>query len=353
MEENAAPTPLQRAIGILVLGMAAVVTVTPLALAVAVRSSDASTRSVLLIVAALIWLLALVTYRGLALAHEHWRRRTLRKEIATARRARLDAYATFQDKLNDQHAILDRIAEITEAILEEGIIDPQLAIDSVRLASSHAREAQALVEDTIIEIRVETGAADVDVETFDTRDEIEDVARLFVRSGVKVVTRGPRQFVDSDPSLFRLMVRGLVASAVEREAEDIDVSVARDGNAIVCTVSDNGHNKSHDGVASVSAVTKSLALTVDATLGYSRVLGRNQYSVAIPAAETPEYATITATPMDVLGQRHTSQAAPQPPADPLPRGGRSEEEMITFLHDQERDLERTVAARRERDLASR
>ncbi len=353
MEHGQARKPVQHRVGTLVLAMAGIVAVTPLALAIAIRNADSSTRSALLVTASVIWLIALVTYRGLALAHEHWRRRSLRNEIAAARRARRDASATFQDKLNDQHAILERIAQISETILVEGIIDPQIAIDNVRLISSHAIEAQALVEDTITEARVEIGVAAVETEVFDTRDEIETVVTPFVRSGAKISTGGPRHFAETDIAMFRLMLRGLVGGAVARNAEEIDVAVARDGDTVVCTVSDNGPDQSVGGLAAVSSVTKSAAYTVGASVEFSRALGRNQYSIAVPATDTPESAKPATTPMDVLGRRRPPAPTPQSPPSGFRHQPQAEDEIVTFLGDQERDLAHTVAARRERHVTSR
>ena len=350
MHDGTPPTPLQHRVGALVVFMAGAIAVSPLAMALAVRNSGSSMRTTVLLIASVAWCLSLLTYRGLTLAHEHWRRRTLRTEVANARRARLDASATFQDKLNDQSAVLDRIAEISEALLEEGIIDPQLALKNVRLINSHAREALALVEDAITEVRVEVGASAVNTETFDARDEIEDVAIPFVRSGVKVVTSGTRRFAETDPTMFRLMVRGLISGAVERRADEIDVSIARNEDSIVCTVSDDGADNSAVGLESVSPVTSSLAHTVGAKLRFTHALGRNQYSLTVPATETPEYAEQRTLPMDVLGVRHHVDP---PPADTgQPRVVLDHKEPIAFPQSQRATTE-TVAARRERQLTAR
>jgi hypothetical protein len=350
MQDGHAPTPFQHRIGVLVLVMAGAIAIAPIAMATSVRNSEPSVRTTVLLIASVAWCLSLLTYRGLALAHEHWRRRTLRTEVANARRARLDASATFQDKLNDQNAVLERIAEISEAILEEGIIDPHLAINNVRLINSHAREAQALVEDAQTEVRVEIGAAAVDTETFDARDELEDVVIPFVRSGVNITTSGARRFAETDPAMFRLMVRGLINGAVERNAEEIDVSVARDGDSIVCTVSDKGSDNSDLGLDSVSPVTSSLALTVGTELRFTRALGRNQYSLTVPAAETPTLAEQQKAPMDVFGVPRQASAPPtdtEPPRVVLDR-----KDPIAFPRP-ERAAAETVAARRERQLTGR
>lgn len=357
MDDRHSPTELQQRIGILVLFMAGTVATAPLLIAVAIRSNADSAATTLAIIAALAWMVTVIVHRGLARAHEHWRRRALREEVAAARRARIDASEVFQDQLNDQHAILDRIVGISEAILAEGIIDPNLAITKVRLIGSHAREAQALVEDSITEVRVETGASIVDTETFNIRSEIEDVVAPFIRSGAKIATSGPRHYVETDPAMFRLMLRGLVAGAIERRAEEIDLTIARNGVAVVCTVSDDGPDNSGAGLDSVSPVTRSLALHIGAELDFSFGLGRNQYSLAVKGAETPEFARPKLQPMDVLGSRvKTRPEAESPPPAPAPApplGRPSAAAAVAFADDPVRSEMETVAARRETQLTSR
>ncbi|MCP4305392.1 MAG: HAMP domain-containing histidine kinase [bacterium] len=350
MQDSHSPTPLQRRIGVLVLSMAGAIAIAPIAMALAVRNTGSSVRTTVLLIASVTWCVSLLTYRGLALAHEHWRRRTLRSEVTNARRARLDASATFEDKLNDQNAILDRIADISEGLLEDGIIDPQLALNHVRLINSHAREAQALVEDALTEVRVEVGASAVNTETFDARDEIEDVALPFIRGGVKIVTSGARRIAETDPAMFRLMVRGLINGAVERQVEEIDISISRDNDTIVCVVSDSGADNSEFGLESVSPVTSSLAHTAGAELRFTRALGRNQYSLTVPAAETPASVEHRTVPMDVLGERH---APDQPGADTgPPKVVLDRKDSIVFPQPR-RAGDETVAARRERQLTAR
>ena len=209
---------------------------------------------------------------------------------------------------------------------------------------------QAFVEDALTEVRVEVGAAAADTETFDARAEIEEIAIPFVRSGVNVETSGSRRFAETDPAMFRLMVRGLINGAVERDAEQIDVSIARDDDSIVCTVSDNGSDNSDLGLDSVSPVTSSLALTVGAELRFTCALGRNQYSLTVPAAETPAFADKATAPMDVLGAPR--QESPPPTDTDRPRVVLDREDPIAFPQ-QDRAAAETVAARRERQPTAR
>lgn len=353
MQDRQLATRLQRRIGILVAVMAGVIAITPLALAIALRSSSNSLRSGMLIAATLLWLLAFVMYRGLSTAHDQWRRRVLRQEIADARNARVEASELFQDRLNEQSAILDRIRDIAHGILEDGILDPNVTLSSVNLISSHAFEAQGLLEDAVAEVRVETGSATFTFESLDVRSEVEEIAAPFIRSGHAITTDGPQYFAETDAAVFRLVLRGLVSGAMEGGAQGVEISLARDNDRIVCTVADNGRDRSGQGLAELSPVLKSLSLAVGADLAYNRLLGRNQYSFSLleTAADTPRF---TADPFDVLGDlslKHTAEEdAARPPA---PRPRLDNDDLIGFLDSHDRDRAQSVAARRKRQAVAR
>lgn len=331
--------------------MMGVIAVTPFVLALAAASSGSSLGTTLFASAAILWALVFIIYRAVTHAHQLRRRRILQQELHDARRARIEASGAFQDRLNDHYAILERIGEISEALIEEGIIDPQLALRSVGLISAHARDAQIQIEDSIIEVRVETGAQEASLETINARDEVEQVVAPFVRSGIAVATSGPRHFAKTDPAMFRLIVRSLVTGAVDRDADDIDVSISRDDDTVVCTVSDNGPDCSRLGLDAVSALALSLASAAGAEMRFMRVLGRNQFSVDAAASEQPDSYDKPASPMDVLGVLPQSQ--PRVETSLPSRRTYTHEEMITFLEDQERDRKHSVAARREHELLAR
>lgn len=353
MEDRKLATRLQRRIGILVAVMAGVIAITPLALAIALRSSSNPLRSGMLIAATLLWLLAFVMYRGLSTAHDQWRRRVLRQEIADARNARVEASELFQDRLNEQNAILDRIRDISHGILEVGILDPNLTLSSVNLISSHAFEAQGLIEDAVAEVRVETGSATFTFESLDVRSEVEEIAAPFIRSGHTITTDGPQYFAETDAAVFRLVLRGLVSGAIESGAPGVEISLARDDDKVVCTVADNGRDRSDLGLAAVSPVLKSLSFAVGADLAYNRLLGRNQYSFSAPEAAV-ETRRFKADPIDVLGALSPKHPVEEKTA-PLPvnRPHLEDDDLIGFLEAHDRDRAQSVAARRKSQAVAR
>ncbi len=297
---------LQRRIGVLIAVMAAAIAIAPLALAIVLHNTTDSRFAPVLVVATLLWMLAFAVYRGLSIAHERWRRKVLRREIADIRQARLESSEAFQDGLNQQTAILERIIDIAETLLTDGIIDPITALENVRAVASHAEEAMGLAEDAIAEVRIETGATSFDVVTLDIRTEIEGIVAPFVRSGHGITTSGPQQFAESDPAVLRVVLRNLITKAIENDAQEIDVSIARDEDRVVCTVSDYNTDRSDLGLGAISPVSRSLAAAIDATFDIGYALGWNHVSLSLPAVENRRGHVPLAAPMDVLGPRSAS-----------------------------------------------
>lgn len=344
-------TVIEPRFGILITLMAGVVAITPLGLALAIRQSQPDLRTAITIAAAGIWLLVAVAYRGMVHAQERKRRKVLRNEIAEARRARLETSDAFQDQLFSQRAILDRIMEISDRILSEGIVDPQMTLNNVRLLQSHAADAQTSIDDAIIETRVGIGFELAVSDIVNLRDEIEHIASPFARRGISIATAGPALYGETDPAMFRMVMRAFVSNAINREAEQIDISIARNEGTVMCTVSDDGKNCSRVGLSGLSALTHTLVVTMGSDLHYARALGRNQFSIALQATEKPSLPEEAAGPMDVLGTLMASEPAPEAAAPG--RHTFSQEELIRFVAERERNRRDTVAARRESQLADR
>jgi hypothetical protein len=329
------------------------IAIAPLAIAVAIRARSSSPSPSLLVAAGLLWLVAAVTYRGFDRAHDSWRRKMLRQEIAAARKARLDSSEMFQDRLNEQSAILDRMVEIGNTILSEGITDPTRTLESVRLLNAHSHEAQGLVADATAEIRVDTGSQTFDMQPVDVRTEIEQVAAPFIRGGSRVTTSGAQHFAETDPAVFRVMIRGLVARAGELGAECIDVSVARDGALVVCTVADDGPERSASAPNNLTPLARALAAGVDGEFEFSRAFGWNQYSISLPVGVPPAAVRPHGDPLDVLGGLEPSPPGPESLATPRRRAPVAKDAAVPFVDITERDQSQTVAARRRTPTATR
>ncbi len=346
-------TPIQfrgwiGSVALLALGLVAAV---PVAIAMLIAGEGTELRSNSLVVAAVGWLVLVLVYRAWIKTREHRRRQALRLEIAETRRARLEAAEAFQHTIVTQQALIERIDEISAAILEEGIIDPQLAIGNVRLIQAHARDAGTQAADALLETRVAIGAQSPDPQVMNLRDGIEEVAAPFGRTGSGIATDGPVLHGATDPAMFRLIVRSLISGAVAREAEHITVSVASNNDRVVCTVSDDGADCRRAGISSVSALARSLAGMLDAGLEFNYALGRNQFSIDVPLADDPIAAATQAAPIDVLGKLPQSQR--EEANQKAPKRNLSPEELIQFVKDRERSRDDSVAARRKGQLIGR
>jgi hypothetical protein len=348
MGQRQDPPLAQRRIGVAVALLATTVAVTPLVLSL-IAARSGSPPPGLIAGTALAWLLAVAAYRGLSNTYEHQRRTVLREEIAELRQARNEATSAFQDRLLEQQAIIERIRDISDQMIDEGIIDPTLAIKNVRLIQSHARDAQIHIDDSIIEAQVGIGAESVFTEIINVRDQIEEVVAHFARKGLNTITSGPALYGETDAAMFRLIIRSLINGAVARDAGQIDVTVASDGDYVVCTVSDDGADTRKLGLKAVSGLARSLVATLGSTIECSNVLGRNRYALAVPRAEAP--GTVAADdPVDVLGSKPSSGELEELP--PVSHRIAVVSDLVTFERDT-MDRTESIAARRERQFAPR
>jgi len=339
----------QRRVGVAIVMMAITVAVTPLVLSLLAARTGSSPPG-LIVGTALAWLLAVVAYRGMSDIYEHERRGVLREEIAELRQARNEATSAFQDRLIEQQAILDRISDISDRMIDEGIIDPSLAIKKVRLIQSHARDARAHIDDSIIEAQVGIGAESVFTETLNIRDQIEEVVAQFARKGFNTITSGPTLYGETDAAMFRLIIRSLINGAVARDAGQIDVTVASDGDHVVCTVSDDGADTRKLGIKAVSGLARSLVATLSTTIECSHVLSRNRYAIAVPLVEAPATDAAADDPVDVLGDKPRSVELQEAPT--TSRRIAAVSDLVTFERDT-MDRTESIAAKRERQFAPR
>lgn len=288
------------------------------------------------------WIVLVGVYHTLLVSRDRRRRDALRHAVDEIQRARLAGCESFQNRLDDQRSILGRILTVSQQIVSDGITDPWITLDNVRHLEAHAHHGQALIEDAVAELRLENDSNPAEPTDVDVRDAADEVAARFPGAGV--VTAGARRFAHTDPALLRVVLRNLVAAAVERGAMQIDISVAGDGSVVRVTISDDGPE-----CMSTPRLPAALAEALGSTIEVARRMNRNHFSVALPAAEPPRQS-VEAAPLDVLGSRGT----PPPPAEQvIVHRKPASRERIVFPEPVERDQSQTVAARRKGDLVAR
>ncbi len=337
-QEPASPRLRAGALITLVVG---VISITPLL--VVIMSAPDGPAGWLVAFGAAGWLMLVGGYHGLLVAHTRRRHNVLRRQVDAEKSARRADSAAFRDRLNDHAAILERIITIGEQIVADGITDPHLTLDSVRLLTSHARDAEALTEDTLTQIRLESDTAPVELTLVDLRDQIDLATARFPEADV--TKTGTRHFAYTDPTAFRVLVRSLVTAAIERGCRQIDVAAARDGTSIVCTVSDDAPEPT-----TPPRIAIALAQALDTRIEISRRIGRNHFSFSSPAAPAPASENAMDAPLDVIGDR-----PPTTPPEPLPKRPRVTDRYgrVVFPEPIERDDTQTVAARRGDELLAR
>lgn len=322
------------------------VAVTPLALAVTAVSRGDGNHNWLTVVAAVIWLVLVVAYRSLAGARERQRRRLLGVEISEAREARCWDNETFRASLADLDAAFRRISAVSRKIAHDGITDPQLTINQVGHIASVARDAQDLIEETVLGVNAATENHTAVIEAVDLRREIAEIAGRFSEPAVSTV--GARLFAATDARMFGVILRNLIAAARERGAGEIDVSVTRNGGTIVCCVSDNG---TVAGASEVPPLIESLARALGTRIEHTRLMGWNQLSFGVPQADSPGSADTNVPPLDVLGARVPSSETASGRDTRQPRAPIGK---ITFPNPAERNyLRQSVADRRKGELTTR
>jgi hypothetical protein len=167
-----------------------------------------------------------------------------------------------------------------------------------------------------------------------------------MRGGHSITTDGAQYFAETDAAVFRLVVRSLVTKAIDSAANNVDISLARNEDRVVCTVADDGHDRSSTHLSELSPVIRSLSDAVDGDLEYTRFAGRNQYSLSLTSGiAMPQRST--ADPIDVLGSHRPMSNAEEEQTIPTTDAVRfAPSELVGFLEAHERDRAQSVAARR-------
>jgi hypothetical protein len=295
------------------------------------------------LVACVVWFIVFGVFRVVTMKRERDRMGGLHRQLAEADRANQATVDLFRNRLRNHDTILAKIIQTSDRILNSGITDPNLTLDDVRLIGGHARDARALIEETTVEFGLGTGRHDLATEKIDVRREVDAVSSLFAPGSVS--TTGPHLGARTVGPMFRVLLRSLIAAAVARGSDEIDVAVAHDGSAVLCTVSDDAGVES---VPCVPPLAAALAAALDTDITSSRRMRRNHYTVSLPAAAMP---TDTVAPLDVLGAR----ASVAQEDDPVPTRRRPVDRSyrIEFAEPFQRDENQTVAARRRTHLLNR
>ncbi len=262
-------------------------------------------------VAFLVPLLAVLTYRFIA-----------RRQLTLAE-VQLDARLTAEQEIgrakdefvaNISHELrtpLTTIYGFSELLIEQGLLDPDAALDVIGLINVESLELSRMVEDLLTAARAETASINFQIETVPAAEEIDAVIAPLRRTGVAVTVHCPDADVQADRVRVRHILRNLIANARTHGGGDIRVDGVVGAGMLAVTVSDAGSgvppemeprlftrfvHAADDAllVGSVGlglAVVRILATGMGGTAEYARRNGRTEFTVRFPlATERRPYA---------------------------------------------------------------
>ena len=229
---------------------------------------------------------------------------------------------------------LTSIYGFSELLHDQGLIDPDMALELIGLINDESADLARMVEDLLISARIDAGALAYDLRPVNVAYELDTVLAPFLRSGSYIVAECPPVEVWADPLRIRQVLRNLVSNADKHGGSAIKVTATVEDNDLVCVVADDGAGVPaqmqarlftrfvHQGdvpltVGSVGlglAVVKALLAGMGGSIAYERVDGWTRFSVRLPLAPP----AVPAAEPDV-GRVHSEPVgAAHPDSDPDP-----------------------------------
>lgn len=104
-----------------------------------------------------------------------------------------------------------------------------------------SRDMSDLIEDLLVAARADIGKVTVSLQRVDVPAEVEHVLSGLKRDVLKRISVDYAEAeVVADPVRFRQIVRNLVTNAIRYGGDDVQVSMAADGNRVALRIADNG-----------------------------------------------------------------------------------------------------------------
>ncbi|RPI24608.1 MAG: sensor histidine kinase, partial [Actinobacteria bacterium] len=199
---------------------------------------------------------------------------------------------------------LTGIYGFSEYLIEEGIIDPDEALELIGHINQEASELSRMVEDLLSAARLDSDALTLEITPTEVSAEVLTVAVPMQRAGATISLEGGKAHASADPIRLRQVVRNLLSNAIKHGGSHIRVSIDNGDDHVVITVADNGagvHDKLkdrlfdrfvHDGGSSLLAgsvglglsIARSLARRMGGDVTYVRAVGWTNFVLALPKA---------------------------------------------------------------------
>ena len=244
---------------------------------------------------------------------------------------------------------LTSIYGFSEHLVENGIIDPEEALELVTLINHDSAELSRMVEDLLTAARLDSDALNFHYEVVPMLGEVDAVISPMRRAGATIRVDGDDTVVWADRARVRQILRNLVSNALRHGGDVTKVVLDERSGVMALTVTDNGQGVPsevearlfdrfvHDGRAPLLngsvglglSIARSLAKTMGGDITYVRAMGWTNFVLTLPLA-TSEQIAQSPRPLP-------AKDIPEPPilSITLPRGDEDDQaahRSIAMIH---------------------
>jgi signal transduction histidine kinase len=135
---------------------------------------------------------------------------------------------------------LTSIYGFSEVLIDEGLVDPEMAMELITLINGESAELSRMVEDLLTAARLDANVLNFKYEAVSVADEIDNVTAPLIRSGAELRVDVPRVMIWADQMRFRQIIRNLVSNAIKHGGDHVSISGRSEGERFLLTVADNG-----------------------------------------------------------------------------------------------------------------
>ena len=205
---------------------------------------------------------------------------------------------------------LTSIYGFSEVLLDQGLLDPDVAGDLVGLINSESAELARMVEDLLVAAHDEDAPLVIDEVPVSISDELDAAIAPLRRRGIVVGGAYAPSDVVGDQLRIRQILRNLLSNAVQHGGPTIRVYGDVAGSRYVLSIEDDGPGVPedvaprlfsrfvHQGEAPLTAGSVGLGLAVahllaesmNGRLDYERIPGRTSLVLSLPLVEATEDA---------------------------------------------------------------
>jgi signal transduction histidine kinase len=203
---------------------------------------------------------------------------------------------------------LTSIYGFSEVLLDQGLVDPQLAGDLVGLINSESAELARMVEDLLVAAHDDDAPLAVETSPVAIADELDAVLLPFRRRDIEIGGTYASADVVGDQLRIRQILRNLLSNAVQHGGPTIRVFGDIAGSHYVIAVEDDGPGVPeqivprlftrfvHQGETPLTAGSVGLGLAVahllaeamNGSLDYERLPDRSSFILTLPLVEMTE-----------------------------------------------------------------